>query len=56
MKIEIDKKITDKMFMEHCLNLHYSGYDPRVLIAFYALGKSWHISKLLFLFEEMKQC
>jgi len=43
--IKIDKKIDDAFFMEHCLNLVASGYDPTLLIGFYALGKRWHIEK-----------
>ena len=53
MQIKIDPKITDEKFMEYCLNLHHSGYDPMILIAFYGLGKGWHISKLEFLNKEM---
>ena len=48
-EIQIDKKITDESFMEYCLNLKASGYDPSLLIGVYALGKSWHFKKLLFL-------
>ena len=51
--IQIDKKITDESFMEYCLNIKASGYDPMVLIGFYALGKQWHFSKLLFLQKEL---
>lgn len=54
MKIEIDKKITDEMFMEHCLNLKASGYNPMILIVIFSLVKSWHISKFMFLMKEMK--
>lgn len=53
MKITVDKKITDEFFMEYCLNLYHSGYDPSILIGFYALGKKWHISKIDFLLKEM---
>ncbi len=48
-EIQIDKKITDENFIEYCLNSKASGYDPSFLIGIYALGKSWHFKKLLFL-------
>jgi len=48
-KIKIDEKITDEQFMEYCLNLKTSGYEPLILVGFYALGKGWNIDKLLFL-------
>jgi hypothetical protein len=48
-KIKIDKRISDERFMEHCLNLHCSGYNPMLLIAFYSLGRGWHYTKLLHL-------
>jgi len=41
--IKIDRKIDDALFMEHCLNLVASGYDPTLLVGFYALGKSWNL-------------
>ena len=47
--IQIDKRITDKVFMEYCLNLKASGYDPIILMGIYGLGKSWHFAKLLYL-------
>jgi len=53
LTIQIDEKITDEGFMEHCLNLASSGYDPTILIAFYGLGKSWHISNIKFLQKEI---
>jgi len=43
--IKIDKKIDDTFFMEHCLNLVASGYDPTLLIGFYALGNGWNLEK-----------
>lgn len=52
--IVIDPKITDENFMEYCLNLYFSGYDPTLLIGFYSLAKTWHADKLIFLLKEMK--
>lgn len=54
MEIVIDKRITDEKFMEYCLNLKASGYDPTLLIAFFGLGKGWNIEKLLQLQKELK--
>ena len=47
LKIQIDKKITDEMMMEYCLNLYFSGYDPFLLMGFYSLGKGWHFNKIV---------
>lgn len=47
--ININKKITERDFMEHCLNLKCSGYDPTFLVAFYSLGKRWKVDKLIYL-------
>ena len=55
MEIQIDSKITEKDFMEYCLNLRASGYDPAILMGFYALGESWHIDKLLYLQELLSE-
>jgi len=51
LTIEIDKKINDKMFMEYCLNLVSSSYDPTLFIVFYSLGRNWHIDKFVYLQE-----
>jgi hypothetical protein len=53
--ILIDKRITDESFMEHCLNLKSSGYDPTILIGFYSLGKNWHYTNVLFLCNLLNQ-
>ena len=55
MKIQIDNKITERDFMEHCLNLKASGYVPTVLIGFYAIAKRWHIDKFLYLQELLNE-
>jgi len=49
--IKIDKKIDDTFFMEHCLNLVASGYDPTLLIGFYALGNGWNLEKFGLLYS-----
>lgn len=54
LSIVIDPRITDDAFMEYCLNLYFSGYDPSLIIGFYALGKGWNINKVIFLNNEMK--
>jgi hypothetical protein len=53
MQIRINPNIPDDKFMEYCLNLHHSGFDPTFFIFIYALGKKWHTDKLFFLWEEM---
>ncbi len=52
-KIKIDKEITEIDFMEQCLNLYHSGYDPSLLIGIYGLGKGLHVSKIIYLKELM---
>ncbi len=47
-KIEIDNKLTEQKFVEHCLNMKYSGYDCNVVFFFYALGKRWKVEKLTY--------
>lgn len=48
MKLEIDKDITESNLVEQCLNLKHSGYDFKLLLLFYALGKKWHHNKLFY--------
>ncbi len=48
LTITIDK-IKEQDFMEHCLNLYFSGYDPMALMMLYGLGKRWGVSKIIFL-------
>ena len=55
LEIKIDPRITEQDFMEYCLNLKASGYDPQIILAFYSLGKSWNIEKLLFMMEELRK-
>jgi len=49
LTINIDKQITERDFMEDCLNLHYSGYDTRFVIGIYGLVKGLNISKIIYL-------
>ena len=56
-KFEMDIKVSEHDFMEWCLNLKSSGYNPFPIMAIYALGKSWHITKLVYyknLLEELE--
>ncbi len=55
MEIQIDSKLTEEYFMEHCLNLKASGYDPTILIGFYAIAKRWHVDKFLYLRELLNE-
>ncbi len=48
-KITIDNEITERDFMEHCLNLYFSRYDPSLLMGIYGLGKGLHVSKIIYL-------
>lgn len=50
-EIKIDKRLDDKTFMEHCLNLKASGYDPLLFIVLFATGRRWKIDKFTRLLE-----
>ena len=47
-KLEIDKTITEQKLIENCLNMKSSGYNCDIVFLFYALGKRWHVDKLLY--------
>lgn len=47
-KIIIEADIPEKEFMESCLNMRFSGYNPMIPLGFYALAHSWHVNKLIY--------
>ena len=53
-KITIDIHLDEHDFMEACLNLRHSNYDPTILILFYALAQKWHITKLNYYLKLLK--
>lgn len=38
-------------FIESCLNIVSSGYDPDIGLFLFALAKGWHISKLQYYYK-----
>ena len=54
-KLTISTTIEERDLVEHCLNLHYSGYDWKPILLFYALGHLWNIDKLLYYKSLMKE-
>lgn len=55
LKINIDKKITEQILMENCLNQISSGYDSTFLLCLYALEKGWDKDKLLYYLNLLKE-
>ena len=53
--ISIDNKITEQVFVEYCLNLKASGYDPLLFFIFYGLGKSWNVNGLFYYLKLMRE-
>ncbi len=51
--LKITTNISEKEFMEGCLNqAHQLNYDMSLVIGLYALARSWHVDKLMFLMNE----
>lgn len=46
--LKITANVSEKDFMESCLNITHSGYDVTLTLVFYALAKRWNINKLMY--------
>ena len=44
-RIEINKDLSEQVFMEYVLNCKYSGLDIRLMVRFYSLANKWSINK-----------
>jgi hypothetical protein len=48
IKLLVDKRITENKLIENCLMYYHSGYDYKLLMAVYAMAKSWKIDKFTY--------
>ena len=52
---KVESKISEKDLIEHCLNLHHSGYDCNIILFFHALAKRWHYDKFVYYINLIKE-